>query len=446
MERALKESGFDVIKAENATIREMRRLVRDFGDRLKASGGVGMFYFAGHGVQVYGENYLVSVDSDIRNEDEVADDSINAQLVLEKMQSAGNRMNLVVLDACRNNPFAVRMRSSANGLASMKAPSGSLVAYATAPGSVASDGSGTNGLYTQHLARAIAQPGLQVEEVFKQVRTAVRRDSKNQQTPWENTALEGQFYFKPATLPAPPLAAIPAPVPAPPVAQPARPSPPEPPSVELALWESVRASTVPSEVQLCVDRYPRGAFVDLAKARLIGLTNLAVTPVRPNVDLAERGAGRMTIRDEFTGSTTAIDVYPSARTSEATTYSSGDVIAAGGEVLAVRFGTYVGKVTSGRLWTLPLRDGASGSAAISFGHWQGAGQFTWRVVRKDGRDAQVEVDNAANNAGCERTGSWNVQYRIDAPLSAESRLVLSTGPGCVMGGAVRTLTEWKAKQ
>ena len=311
MERALKESGFDVIKAENATIREMRRLVRDFGDRLKASGGVGLFYFAGHGVQVYGENYLVSVDSDIRNEDEVADDSINAQLVLEKMQSASNRMNLVVLDACRNNPFAVRMRSSANGLASMKAPSGSLVAYATAPGSVASDGSGANGLYTQHLARAIAQPGLQVEEVFKQVRTAVRRDSKNQQTPWENTALEGQFYFKPATLPVPPLAAIPAPVPAPPVAQPARPSPPEPPSVELALWESVRASTVPSEVQLYVDRYPRGAFVDLAKARIVALQTLPVAPAPSVREILERGIGRLTIKDGYSDRVqTVLDVFP----------------------------------------------------------------------------------------------------------------------------------------
>ena len=166
MEAALKESGFTVIKAENASIREMRRLVRDFGDKLKATGGVGLFYFAGHGVQVRGENFLVSTDSDIRNEDEVADDSINANVVLEKMQSAGNRVNLVILDACRNNPFAVRSRTAVSGLANMSAPSGSLVAYATAPGSVASDGNGKNGLYTEHLAKVLRQPGLAVEEVF----------------------------------------------------------------------------------------------------------------------------------------------------------------------------------------------------------------------------------------------------------------------------------------
>lgn len=112
MESALKEAGFTVIKAENASIRDMRRLVSDFGDKLKASGGVGLFYFAGHGVQVRGDNYLVSTDSDIRNEDEVSDDALNANVILEKMQTAGNRMNLIILDACRNNPYAVKSRSA----------------------------------------------------------------------------------------------------------------------------------------------------------------------------------------------------------------------------------------------------------------------------------------------------------------------------------------------
>ena len=99
MEVVLKEAGFTVMKAENASMREMRRLVREFGDRLKADGGVGLFYFAGHGVQVRGENFLISTDSDIRNEDEVADDGLNASTVLEKMQTAGNRVKLVILDA-----------------------------------------------------------------------------------------------------------------------------------------------------------------------------------------------------------------------------------------------------------------------------------------------------------------------------------------------------------
>ena len=264
MEAALRESGFAVIKAENASIREMRRLVRDFGDKLKAAGGVGLFYFAGHGVQVRGENFLVSTDSDIRNEDEVADDSINANVVLEKMQSAGNRVNLVILDACRNNPFAVRSRTAVSGLANMSAPSGSLVAYATAPGSVASDGSGKNGLYTEHLAKVIRQPGLAVEEVFKQVRAAVRRDSNNQQTPWENTALEGQFYFR-----APLQVSVPAPQPEPaPVPVAARPTGADMAAMELALWDSVKAATTAVELQAYLNRFPNGFFADVARARI----------------------------------------------------------------------------------------------------------------------------------------------------------------------------------
>jgi hypothetical protein len=205
-----------------------------------------------------------------------------------------------------------------------------------------------------------------VEEVFKQVRTAVRRDSKNQQTPWENTALEGQFYFKAALVPAPPVAVIPAPVPAPPTAQPGRPSPTEPPSVELALWESVKASTVIAEVQLYIDRYPRGAFGDLAKARIAGLQSVTLARTPSASEFLERGNGRLTIKDGYSDRVQSeMDVFPSKKTAEATTFSSGDVIAANGEVLAMRLGPYVGTVTSGRLWVFPLKDGMSGRAEMS---------------------------------------------------------------------------------
>ena len=284
MEAALKESGFTVIKAENASIREMRRLVRDFGDKLKATGGVGLFYFAGHGVQVRGENFLVSTDSDIRNEDEVADDSINANVVLEKMQSAGNRVNLVILDACRNNPFAVRSRTAVSGLANMSAPSGSLVAYATAPGSVASDGNGKNGLYTEHLAKVLRQPGLAVEEVFKQVRAAVRRDSNNQQTPWENTALEGQFYFRaPLQVAVPALEPVAATVAA-------RPAGPDLAAMELALWDSVKAATTAVELQAYLNRFPNGFFADVARARIAAMASTEAKNTAEKKAAAERVA------------------------------------------------------------------------------------------------------------------------------------------------------------
>jgi hypothetical protein len=340
METVLKEAGFTVMKAENASMRDMRRLVREFGDRLKADGGVGLFYFAGHGVQVRGENFLVSTDSDIRNEDEVADDSLNASTVLEKMQTAGNRVNLVILDACRNNPFASRSRSAPDGLAGMRAPGGSLVAYATAPGSVASDGPGRNGLYTENLARAIRQPGLPVEEVFKQVRTAVRKQSNNQQTPWENTALEGQFAFN---------------------GQPSPAGRPDAATLELAFWESVKSSNYPADLQAYLAQYPSGTFANLATARLAQLK--AAGPSSPAAGAAN-ALGVLELTDTLTGSKRNTPIVATESSPTRVAYSSGDMISRAGEVLQVRVGDHVLRVTSGALWKVPLKESSAGTAAI----------------------------------------------------------------------------------
>jgi hypothetical protein len=148
-------------------------------------------------MQIKGRNYLIPVGASIESEDEVPYQALDAQAVLDKMESAGNAMNLLILDACRNNPFLRSARSGAQGLAQMDAPVGTLVAFATSPGAVAADGGGRHGLYTLHLLNSIRQPALKVEEVFKQVRAAVRRDSLGRQVPWESTSLEGDFYFHP---------------------------------------------------------------------------------------------------------------------------------------------------------------------------------------------------------------------------------------------------------
>ncbi len=193
--QALRESGFQVTERHNLTQSAMREVIRIFGDDLR-KGGVGLFYYAGHGMQVKGRNYLIPIRADIRREDEVADQAVSADVVLQKMDAAKNRLNIVILDACRNNPFARSFRSSSQGLAQMDAPSGTLLAYATAPGSVAADGAGQYGLYTQHLLASIRQPGLKIEDVFKRVRVNVKRDSNGLQIPWENTSLEGDFFFR----------------------------------------------------------------------------------------------------------------------------------------------------------------------------------------------------------------------------------------------------------
>ncbi|MBP1628139.1 MAG: hypothetical protein H6Q00_2614 [Holophagaceae bacterium] len=196
MARALQACGFQVDLVLNADRKHMFQAVRDFGTRIQG-GGVGLFYYAGHGMAVKGANYLIPVGTDIAAEDEVEIQALSVQTVLNKMESARNRLNLLVLDACRNNPFARSFRSGTRGLTQMDAPAGSFIAYATAPGSTAADGSGENGLYTQHLLRAMHQPGLSVEQVFKKVRVGVKQDSRDQQVPWDSSSLTGDFYFLP---------------------------------------------------------------------------------------------------------------------------------------------------------------------------------------------------------------------------------------------------------
>ncbi len=195
MAEILRDSGFTVIERRNVNQIAMRRVIREFGDEI-AKGGVGLFFYAGHGMQVRGRNYLIPVGHDIEREDEVAEQSVDVAVVLEKMATAKNALNILILDACRNNPFASSFRSTAGGLAPMDAPPGTLVAFATAPGQVAADGTGEHSIYTKHLLSYMREPGLRVEDVFKRVRTAVRQESGGKQTPWENTSLEADFYFK----------------------------------------------------------------------------------------------------------------------------------------------------------------------------------------------------------------------------------------------------------
>ncbi|MBI1890755.1 MAG: caspase family protein [Burkholderiales bacterium] len=206
----LQQLGFTVLKKENADLEEMIAAVREFGNQLK-NGGVGLFYFAGHGVQSKGINYLIPINANIRHEDELATRAYNANELLEKMDTAKNRINMVILDACRDNPFARSFRSSARGLAGIEqAPTGTLVAYATSPGATAADGSGSNGLYTEQLLRAMSEPGLKMEDVFKRVRVSVMERSSGKQVPWEMSSVVGDFYFNPTSVQLTQMASLPA--------------------------------------------------------------------------------------------------------------------------------------------------------------------------------------------------------------------------------------------
>ena len=194
MSETLTELGFSVTLIKDGDLRDMEQAVREFGKKLRR-GEAGLFYYAGHGLQVGGENYLVPIGATIEKQEDVRYEAMSVGRVLAEMEAAQNRLNVLILDACRNNPFARAWRSSKGGLAQMSAPSGTLIAYATAPGSVASDGARDNGLYTEMLLKHIQEPGLQVEEMFKKVRISVMDETDGEQTPWESSSLVGNLVF-----------------------------------------------------------------------------------------------------------------------------------------------------------------------------------------------------------------------------------------------------------
>lgn len=200
MAAELKNCHFEVQLLTNATYGQIRAALMRFKEKL--DGGdrdktVGLFYYAGHGVQFDDENYLVPVDASVQYEDDIPRYCFPIQrMVLSNMERASTRMNIVILDACRNNPFpAVNRSVSGSGLGEMQRGKGSFVAYATAPGSVAADGKGRNGLYTQELLKAMRKPGLTIEQVFKEVRMNVLRLSDNKQNTWDSSNILGEFHF-----------------------------------------------------------------------------------------------------------------------------------------------------------------------------------------------------------------------------------------------------------
>lgn len=251
MARTLETLNFDVTTVLDATQDELRRAISGFGRQLRASGRdtVGLFYYAGHGVQSFGTNYLLPVDVALTDAADLDLVALEAEAVLRQMRSAQNRTNIVILDACRNNPFETIPSLDDNGLAEMKAPTGTYLAYATGPGSVALDGTDANSPFSAALAVEITREGLAIEEVFKNVRVRVLEQTNNFQTPWDASSLTTNFVFKPAV--APPLGDL----------------------EEAQVWASVRASNDPVQLMLFLRSFPDGPFEQAARARLKDLVS-----------------------------------------------------------------------------------------------------------------------------------------------------------------------------
>jgi hypothetical protein len=191
---ALKSQGFEVTMGLDLKRAEMIDLIGAYGHALASSKPVALFYFAGHGLQLAWRNYLVPVDAKLKSAADVQAQCVDVNAVIEGIGKAANPMNVIILDACRDDPFG---SSQQKGLSQLDAPPGTLLAYATSPGNVASDGDGANGLYTENLLREIKVPEAKIEDVFKRVRLGVRRRSNGQQIPWESTSLEEDFWFIP---------------------------------------------------------------------------------------------------------------------------------------------------------------------------------------------------------------------------------------------------------
>lgn len=256
---SLEWAGFEVTHAQDLDYRSLQRAVIDFGRGLKEAGEdtVGLVFYAGHAIQANGENYLIPVDSDIQDALDLDIQALPVSILMRSLESAGNRLNMVVLDACRNNPFAALNRSGTRGLAKVDAPFGTLLAYSTAPGDVATDGSGRNSPYSAALAKAIQIPGLPVEQLFKRVRVDVMERTGNRQVPWESSSLIGDFYFTPGA-----QTAVPDQAPAPSSGG---------DDAEIAYWKSIATSDNPIDFQGYLAAYPNGTFRDVAEQRIASL-------------------------------------------------------------------------------------------------------------------------------------------------------------------------------
>ena len=262
MANVLKKLGFDVILLKNADLPKIEDALTEFNRQLR-SGGLGLFYYAGHGIQYEGENYLLPVDFDADRPQDLRYKAMPVGRVLGAMEDAANGVNIILLDACRNNPYAGKYRSATRGLAVVQSVQGSLIAYATEPGGVAVDGDGQNGIYTKHLMEQIQTPGVPLEQMLKKVRIAVQEETGGKQTPWESSSLTSDIFLKPADTFSGGSSATPSPRP------PNNYSNPEPePDIETLAWGYVKGSKDPDDFRAFLNAYPSGKYASLAKLKI----------------------------------------------------------------------------------------------------------------------------------------------------------------------------------
>ena len=260
----LQRVGFKVNLLLDAGRAQMAGAIQSFTNELAKAQSVGLFYYAGHGAQLAWRNYLIPVDAVIDKLDDMRDKALELNGLLQGLLKAHNPMNVIILDACRDNPFGNKVLTEQKGLSQFDAPPGSLLAYATSPGNTAADGEGDNGLYTENLLRELGAPEAKIEDVFMRVRLAVRRRSEGRQIPWESTSLEEDFYFRPPKQ----------------VRKLSEAELEKQFEEELAGWEKIKDSTEAAPIEEYLRRYPSGKFSELAQFRLNRLVARRETAVQ----------------------------------------------------------------------------------------------------------------------------------------------------------------------
>jgi hypothetical protein len=263
MAATLRDTGFDVTLILDADQTTLNTAIAQFGRDLRDAGrdATGLFYYAGHGVQSFGTNFLVPVDAALRNAADLSLVGVSAEAVLRQMQSARNTTNIVILDACRDNPFDAVPDMNDNGLAEMNAPTGTYLAYSTAPGSVALDGLDGNSPFTKALLTHIPRPGLPIEQLFKQVRVDVLEETGGLQVPWDASSLTNAFTFVPDA--------------------------PTPPKSEAEIaWDAVRDTGDPLQILLFLRAFPDSPFSSAAREMINALMVAELSPPAPSEQAA----------------------------------------------------------------------------------------------------------------------------------------------------------------
>ncbi|MGJ5178088.1 caspase family protein [Bradyrhizobium oligotrophicum] len=262
--KLLNSAGFEVITATDLTQNEMLKVVQDFSSRVAAHGpnAVAMVYYAGHGVQLAGENYLIPIDARIAAPSDLTTSTVRLVDLMATLDAIPSRMRIVVLDACRNNPFPA-VNDAGRGLAIVDAPNGSIVGYSTSPGEEALDGRGEHSPYTQAFLNLARQPNLPIEQLFKRVRLQVNQTTDGRQTPWESSSLTSDFTFFGDTLVAAARPAENAPVIQMAADLPSR-------SVRQA-YDYVLSENRPQYYREFIEMYPRDPLAERIRALLAGL-------------------------------------------------------------------------------------------------------------------------------------------------------------------------------